>query len=109
MNANLSIEAGGGEHAWVARRPLNFERPIGAGWELADDIARLRVPADGAIVFTTREEEIGVLLAPGEGENALVVAREDLDSVIERQGVSDTSLTVVVRIIEENGEDAWKC
>jgi hypothetical protein len=34
----------------------------------------LGVPAEGFVVFAAGEEEVGVLFAPGEGEDAFFVA-----------------------------------
>ena len=55
-----------------------MEAPIVRRWEIPDEFRSLGVPAEGAVVLATGEEEVGILSAPGEGEDAFVMACEDL-------------------------------
>lgn len=45
---------------------------------LAYDFARVGVPAQSPVVLTTRKQEIGVLLAPRNGQDTLVVTAQYL-------------------------------
>lgn len=47
---------------------------------LADNVPRLRIPAESPVVFTAREKEVGILLAPRNGEDSLGVTAQYLGS-----------------------------
>ena len=74
MDANGSVEEGGGQDVWVAWAPVNLEGPVGGCWELADDFGGLGVPAEGTVILSTGEEKVGVMFTPGERKNAFLVS-----------------------------------
>lgn len=78
MYADMTIEGGSCEEIGIAGTPSGLKRPIVACWELSDDFARLGIPAEGAVVFAARKQQICVLTAPRDGEDTFVMSREDL-------------------------------
>ena len=53
VDANRSIEEGGGEDVGVSWAPVDLESPVGSGRELAKGFGRVRSPAEGAVVLAT--------------------------------------------------------
>jgi hypothetical protein len=54
------------------------QRVANMGAHLSDDLAGLWVPAKGAVVFATGQEQVRILLAPGHRQDALLMAAEYL-------------------------------
>ena len=74
VDGDAAVEAGAGDDGRVARAPRHVEAPLCRRGQLADDLlphrGRVGVPAEDAVVLATGEEQVGVLLAPGHGEDA---------------------------------------
>mmetsp|Transcript_11252 Transcript_11252/g.28468 ORF Transcript_11252/g.28468 Transcript_11252/m.28468 type:complete len:341 (+) Transcript_11252:457-1479(+) len=100
------VEGGSGEPSRHGRAPLHVEVPVVPGRHLAEDLAGVRVPAQGPVVLAGGEQQGRVpRVAPREGQDALRVAGElaqGRDRVAEVPDL-DRGVAVVVRRDHELG------
>lgn len=64
---------------------MDLECPVVGRLQVANEFGGLRVPAKGSVVLSAGQQEVGILTAPIERQNTLVMTSEDL---CERQSFS---------------------
>ena len=50
---------------------LDIKVPVAAGWQLAHDLSRINIPADGPVVLSTAEQEGCIVRRPGHAQDPL--------------------------------------
>ena len=81
LDGDLSIKRRSGEEVGVMRVPASLEGPVGNNRELAVSVTGLRVPANVAVIFSRREQEIRVPGTPGKGKHTRLMAPQGLSNM----------------------------
>ena len=76
VHVDLALERGGRHQIRIALAPGRVEAPLADGGQLVDDVVVhlrvVRIPADEAVVLARAYQQVGVVRAPAERQNASV-------------------------------------